>query len=181
MAFILLAVGLLAYLALDWNLPLHKLILLALAVLVVVLTGLVSAGVIGIVLTIWSARTLPTFQHLIRATLHLLFPFAILLGRSLGIDQARIRSSFIEVNNQMIQAQREQVAGAQILLLAPHCLQNSECPHKITLRPDNCERCGQCQVTDLLCLSERFGVKLAFATGGPWPAALFRSTALERS
>jgi hypothetical protein len=163
---ILLLVGLMVYLALNWNLPLHRIILLVLALLAIILFGFVSCGVFGIVLTIWSARTIPSFQHLIRATLNLLFPFALLLGRAMGIDQERIRSSFIEVNNQMIRVRRERVDSDQILLLAPHCLQNSECPHKITLRPDNCERCGRCQVTDLISLRERYGVKLAFATGG---------------
>lgn len=165
-AFILLLVLFIAYLAFNWNLPLHRLILLVLAVLAVILVGMVTFGIIGILLTIWSARTIPSFQHLIRATLHLMFPLVTLLGRALGISQEQIRSSFIEVNNQMIRARREQVPNSQILILAPHCLQNSECPHKITQRPDNCQRCGKCQVTDLISLQEQYGINLAFATGG---------------
>ena len=90
----------------------------------------------------------------------------LLLGRMLGISQERVRSSFIEVNNQMIRARREQAPANQVLLLAPHCLQNSECPHKITLDPDNCELCGQCQVADLIAMREQYGIQLAFATGG---------------
>jgi hypothetical protein len=165
-AFILLLVLFVAFLAFNWNLPWHRLALLFLASLVVIMLAIVSGGIIGIVLTIWSARTIPSFQHLIRATLHLLFPIVLLLGRLLGINQERIRSSFIEVNNQMIRARREQVPSGQILVLAPHCLQNSECPHKITQSFENCQRCGQCQVTGLISLQEQYGVKLAFATGG---------------
>lgn len=165
-AFILLLVLFVTYLAFNWNIPLHRLILLILALLVIILLGIVTFGIIGIVLTIWSARAIPSFQHLIRATLHLLFPIVLLLGRGLGISQEQIRGSFIEVNNQMIRARREQVPNDQILLLAPHCLQNAECPHKITLHPDNCQRCGKCQVTALISLQEQYGVNLAFATGG---------------
>jgi hypothetical protein len=166
MTFILLLLLSMTYLAFNWKLPLDRLVLLVLACLVIVLLGIVGFGIIGIVLTIWSARTIPSFQHLIRATLHLLFPIVLLLGRALGISQERIRSSFIEVNNQMIRARREQVPANQILILAPHCLQNSECPHKITLNPDNCEMCGNCQVADLISLREQYGIKLTFATGG---------------
>ncbi|MGD0621250.1 MAG: DUF116 domain-containing protein [Thermacetogeniaceae bacterium] len=165
-AFIILLVLFIAFLAFSWNLPWHRLMLLLLASLVMITLGIVSCGIIGIVLTIWSARTIPSFQHLIRATLHLLFPIVLLLGRVLGISQERIRSSFIEVNNQMIRARREQVQSDQILVLAPHCLQNSECPHKITQSFDNCRRCGQCLVTGLISLREQYGVNLAFATGG---------------
>jgi hypothetical protein len=162
---ILLMIGV-TYLAYNWNLPLHRLLLLLLALIAVILLGTVTFGIIGIVLTIWSARTMPSFQHLIRATLHLLFPIVMLLGRVLGISEERIRGSFIEVNNQMIRARREQLPREQILLLAPHCLQNAECPHKITRHPDNCQRCGKCQVSGLISLQERYGVNLAFATGG---------------
>ncbi len=167
-AFILLLVFLMAYLVFTWNLPWHRLVLLVLASLVIVLAGIVTCGIIGIVLTIWSARTITiiSWKRLIRATMHLLFPIVLLLGRMLGINQERVRSSFIEVNNQMIRARREQAPANQVLLLAPHCLQNSECPHKITLDPDNCELCGQCQVADLIAIREQYGVQLAFATGG---------------
>jgi hypothetical protein len=165
-AFIVLLVLFIAYLAFNWNLPWHRLILLLLVSLVIILLGIVTFGIVGIVLTIWSAKTIPSFQHLIRATLHILFPIVMLLGRGLGISQERVRSSFIEVNNQMIRARREQVQSGQILVLAPHCLQNSECLHKITLNHNNCRRCGHCQVTELISLRERYGVNLAFATGG---------------
>jgi len=165
-AFIILLVLFIAYLAFNWNLPWHRLILLLLVSLVIILLGIVTFGIVGIVLTIWSAKTIPSFQHLIRATLHILFPIVMLLGRGMGISQERVRSSFIEVNNQMIRARREQVQSGQILVLAPHCLQNSECPHKITLNHNNCRRCGHCQVTELISLRERYGVNLAFATGG---------------
>jgi hypothetical protein len=165
-AFIIMLVLFIAYLAFTWSLPWHRLIMLLLVSLVIILLGIVTFGIIGIVLTIWSAKTIPSFQHLIRATLHILFPIALFLGRILGLSQERVRSSFIAVNNQMIRARREQVQSDQILVLAPHCLQNSECPHKITLDYNNCRRCGQCQVTELISLRERYGVNLAFATGG---------------
>ena len=168
MTFILLLLLLMVYLVFNWNLPLDRLILLVLASLAIILLGIAGIGIIGIVLTIWSARTIPSLfsGRLIRATLHILFPIALFLGQALGISQERIRSSFIEVNNQMIRARREQVPANQVLVLAPHCLQDSECPHKITLHPDNCEMCGNCQVADLISLREQYGVELTFATGG---------------
>jgi hypothetical protein len=109
---------------------------------------------------------IPSSQHLIRVTLSLLFSVALMLGRLFGFSQEQVRSSFIEVNNQLVRARQESVPESQLLLLAPHCLQNSECPNKITLYPDNCKRCGKCQVSDLLALRDKYKITLAFATGG---------------
>jgi len=158
------------YLAINWEQPLNRILLMILAFLIVIVLGIVSFGIAGIVLTIWSARTIPSMQHLIRVTLNVLFPICLMLGRALGFSQEQVRSSFIEVNNQLVRAlvraRRNNVSKEKLLLLAPHCLQNAECPHKITLYPDNCQRCGDCQVADLLSLRDKYGIKLAFATGG---------------
>ena len=54
----------------------------------------------------------------------------------------------------------------QILLLAPHCIQRTDCPHKITVDIENCRRCGGCPVTSLLELRSRYGIKVGMATGG---------------
>ena len=69
--------------------------------------------------------------------LNLLFPIALALGRVFHIDQDRIKSSFIEVNNQLVRSKEFKLLPAQILVLAPHCLQWSGCPHKITVNIDN--------------------------------------------
>ncbi|MGB9792633.1 MAG: DUF116 domain-containing protein [Thermacetogeniaceae bacterium] len=89
-----------------------------------------------------------------------------MLGRVLRISRERIQGSYIEVNNQLVRTRRESFAPTEILVLAPHCLQNAECPHKITLYADNCKRCGKCQVSELLKLRDKYGVNLCFATGG---------------
>ncbi|NPV29787.1 MAG: DUF116 domain-containing protein [Firmicutes bacterium] len=165
-ALILLLVIFTVYLAINWERPLNRIILLILALLIIAVLGIVSFGIAGIILTLWSARTIPSFEHLIRVTLTLLFPISLMLGRILGFGQEKVQASFVEVNNQLVRARRKRVLPGQLLLLAPHCLQNAECPHKITLYPDNCKRCGRCQVSELLSLRDRYGIRLAFATGG---------------
>lgn len=163
---ILILLIFMTYLAINWDQPINRIILLIVCLLIIVILGIISSGIAGIVLTIWSARSIPSLQHSMRVTLNLLFPIALMLGRVLGISQERIRGSFIEVNNQLVRARREVFAANQILVLAPHCLQNAECPHKITLHSDNCKRCGKCQVSELLSLRDRYGINLSFATGG---------------
>ncbi len=145
---------------------LQKLILLILASAIVVTMVAVAFGIGGIVLTIWLAKTITPLQPLMRIAISVLFPLAIGLGRLFKIDTDKIKRSFIEVNNQLVLTRELKLKPAQILLLAPHCLQKSSCPHKITSDINNCKRCGGCQVNELLKLQERFGINIGLATGG---------------
>ncbi len=127
---------------------------------------LAALGALGIVITLLAAKNFPFLQAPIRLAIHLLYPAALALGRLLRIDKDRIRSSFVEVNNQLVKARRIKAAPDQVLLLAPHCLQWTGCPHKITVDVNNCRRCGQCYINDLLELRDRYGIKMGVATGG---------------
>jgi len=139
-----------------------------LIILLTVAGGILLAifGIIGIILTILAARNFPFLQAPIQLAIHLFYPAALALGRLLRIDKDRIRSSFVEVNNQLVRARRIKVKAEQILVLVPHCLQWTGCPHKITVDVDNCRRCGTCYINELLDLRDRFGVKMGVATGG---------------
>jgi hypothetical protein len=88
------------------------------------------------------------------------------VGRLLGISQESVRASFIQVNNEIVQAEGRRYAPDEVLLLMPHCLQNSRCKFRLTYDINNCKRCGECPVAGLLHLSEEYGVKVAIATGG---------------
>ncbi|HHW13778.1 MAG TPA: DUF116 domain-containing protein, partial [Firmicutes bacterium] len=54
----------------------------------------------------------------------------------------------------------------EVLLLVPHCLQRTSCPHRITVQAGNCRRCGGCQIGEVVALAESRGVRVAVATGG---------------
>lgn len=165
----LLVLGLLAlvyYLFIHREQLLNQVFLVLIGVVLLGVLFAVAFGIGGIVLTLWSARTFPPLQGFTRVAINLTFPLAIVLGKIMGISQSVIQSSFIEVNNQMVRTQKMAVPPEKLLVLTPHCLQRSECPRKITLDIQNCKRCGLCPVSSLLELTERYGVKLAIATGG---------------
>lgn len=141
----------------------------SLGILGVLLLGLVvvvATGVAGMVLTLWSARGIQPLRGMSRVATSLLFPVALGLGKLWGIDPDVIRGSFIEVNNQMVRARRFTISPERVLILAPHCLQRLECPHKITIDVDNCRDCGLCPVCGLRELARQYRVKLALASGG---------------
>ncbi len=129
-----------------------------------------------ILLTIWATFGLILNIHLGHSPLHfakirgltikLFLPLMTLVGKLLGIPKDRIRSSFIKVNNDLVSSPGKLYKPEELLLLMPHCLQNSRCKMRLTYSIDNCKRCGECPIDALLSLSERYGIHLAIATGG---------------
>ncbi|MTI79803.1 MAG: DUF116 domain-containing protein [Firmicutes bacterium] len=158
--------GLLYYLMSHPTTILQQVLLVVLIGAILLIMVVVAFGIGGIVLTIWLAKTIKPLQPLMRVAIGLLFPVAIGLGKLFNIDTDKIKRSFIEVNNQLVRTKELKLKPSQLLLLAPHCLQKSSCPHKITTNINNCKRCGGCPVDQLLDIRERLGVNVGLATGG---------------
>lgn len=146
------------------NIHRHAPALLALALLGMILLLLWSS--IGLVLNILLGRTLPLTSRFRGLTIKLFLPLMTLLGRLLGIPKEDIRLSFIKVNNELVASERGRFHPHEILLLLPHCLQNSRCPRRLTYEIKHCKRCGECPIDQLLSLADRFGILIAIATGG---------------
>lgn len=127
---------------------------------------LISCATLGLILNIWIGRSLLFAGRLRGITIKLFLPLMVLLGRIVGISKERIRSSFINVNNEMVLAEAGHYKPHEILLLMPHCLQNSRCDMRLTYDINNCKRCGKCPLKGLLELHDKYGVHLAIATGG---------------
>lgn len=144
----------------------YKLVLLLLALALFAAILLVGFGLAGIVLTIVRSRLFLPFQGPMRVALNTFFPLVLVLGRIFRIDLDRIKRSFIEVNNDLVRAREIKIKPHQLLLLTPHCLQNSDCEHKVTGNVDNCRRCGKCSVNSILELRDRYGIRVGMATGG---------------
>ncbi|WP_442886060.1 DUF116 domain-containing protein [Desulfotomaculum sp. 1211_IL3151] len=145
---------------------LQQTVLVALVVAIILAIILVGFGLGGIVLTIWLAQTIKPLQPLMRIAMSSLFPFAIGLGRLFKIDTDKIKNSFIEVNNELVRTNTPNLEPRQILLLAPHCIQEYTCPHKVTNDINNCKHCGKCKVSELLDLRDKYGIHVGIATGG---------------
>ncbi len=151
-------------------LPLILGVLFALAALVVV----TAVGILG--LTVVLGRDLPFSRTLRGILIKLLLPLMSGVGQLLGISKDQVRRSFIEINNQLVLAQRPRATADKLLLLMPHCLQFHDCQFRITGNVMHCKRCGKCPIKGLAEISERYGVGLAVATGG----TLARRIVVER-
>ncbi|QLA17958.1 DUF116 domain-containing protein [Desulfolutivibrio sulfoxidireducens] len=121
---------------------------------------------LGLALSVAMGRSLLFSGRLRGVTAKVFLPLMTLFGRMLGISKERVRGSFIKVNNELVSADAGKYAPGQILVLLPHCLQNSHCTLRLTYDVNNCKRCGKCPVAGLLALAEHYGTHLAIATGG---------------
>jgi hypothetical protein len=124
-------------------------------------------GVVGlfslIVISSYIERDLISAKKI---TVRILFPLASAIGRVLGFPPDEIMGSFIEMNNSLVRTSHRLVPGDRLLLLLPHCLQSFDCPHKVTSEVRNCQRCGGCEIADLIAMCDRYGIKMSIATGG---------------
>ncbi len=77
-----------------------------------------------------------------------------------------IDKKFVSLNNMMTKLRKKNCPSKGLLLLFPHCIQNSTCKQNIKHDLNECKRCGKCKVKDLLELSEDYGVSIAVASGG---------------
>ncbi|NLW45270.1 MAG: DUF116 domain-containing protein [Syntrophomonadaceae bacterium] len=146
--------------------PLFRTITIGLAGVFICGFILVAAGIAALVLSIIREKSSPTFEGCMRIATTFLFPIAVNLGKLFGIGRERVWASFIEVNNYLVRTRRNLAVKGRLVILAPHCLQESNCPVKITTDINNCRRCGKCDICGLLELADKYGVALRVATGG---------------
>lgn len=136
--------------------------------------GLITAGLIvviawatlALILNILLGRSVLLAKPLRGLTIKLFLPLMTLLGRLLGISKQTVQASFIKVNNELVKGEGHVYPAHKILLLMPHCIQNSRCKYRLTYDLDNCQRCGLCSLSGLLNLRDKYGINLAIATGG---------------
>jgi hypothetical protein len=95
----------------------------------------------------------------------LLYP-VLGLGRLLGIEKEKVQRAYANLNNKVIYSSKLNLRPQEVLLLLPHCIQNSDCKYRITGNVDNCRRCGKCPVSEIIDLRNKYNIKMAVVPGG---------------
>ncbi len=96
--------------------------------------------------------------------LKLLYPFFMFIGAFFKSRKECLQRAIININNRLVQAEKPKTKN--ILLLLPHCIQISKCTIRLTHNIYNCERCGRCEIRDLIEIAEAYNLNLFVATGG---------------
>jgi hypothetical protein len=80
----------------------------------------------------------------------------------------------IHLSNGLTRLRRPRCRPEEVLLLLPHCLQRQDCGLNLAADVLNCKRCGRCGIAAVIRLHEKYGIRLAIASGGRQAAALVR-------
>lgn len=159
-------IGIVWYLISQRDVILNQIVLVIIASIAGIIFILLGVGILSIIIMIIRSRTIPSLESMTLLANDLLFPLTLLTGRLVGIEKSSILRSYIAVNNYLVKAKKLFLKEEQIMILLPHCLQNSECPHKITVDVNNCKECGKCKIGEIKKLCKEHGAILKVATGG---------------
>lgn len=88
------------------------------------------------------------------------------LAKILSTNKIAVDHAYIAFLNRLVLRRNLSIKPAQLLILAPHCLQWDKCPHKITRNIRNCHQCGNCPIGSILELADERGIHFSVATGG---------------
>lgn len=72
----------------------------------------------------------------------------------------------VKLINFVNRLRRKRCSPERLLLLLPNCIQNSECNRNVVKDINNCRRCGNCKVGELIDLARKYGCQIAIVTGG---------------
>ncbi len=168
----LTSAGVIVFLLFFWIIPviglsrIHPAAPIILGLVIIFIISIVLWCTISLILSILLKREVLFSEKTRGMVIKLFLPLMTLVGSIFGIPKEKVRASFINVNNEMVLTHGKRYPRQKVLLLLPHCLQNSRCTIRLTYNIENCKRCGKCPIGHLLELRDRYGIKMAIATGG---------------
>ncbi|ACI21019.1 MULTISPECIES: DUF116 domain-containing protein [Thermodesulfovibrio] len=105
------------------------------------------------------------WTHFLRGfILKILYPVLMLAGAFLKSKKPEFQAYIVKLNNLLVM--RDNANVKKILLLLPHCIQNSKCDVRLTFDVFKCRRCGNCKIKNLIEIAETYNISIAIATGG---------------
>ncbi|HZK43584.1 MAG TPA: DUF116 domain-containing protein [Syntrophomonadaceae bacterium] len=164
--FALALIGSIWYLLINRDIIISQIILVIMVALAIIIFGILGIGILSIIIMIIRSEAIPSLENITYLANDLLFPLTLFTGKLVGIKKEKILRSYIEVNNYLTKTKDLYIPSNKIMILLPHCLQNSECSIKITNDINNCKSCGKCKIGELKELAEEFNAVIKVASGG---------------
>lgn len=102
--------------------------------------------------------------------------FAKWLGKITLHKTVAIQESFLNFNNEIVLSSFNNIHSSHIMLLLPHCLQGADCKIRIVNDIIECAQCGNCDISRLKEITQRYKLHAAVATGGSLARKLIKET-----
>lgn len=117
-----------------------------------------------------AAVSLYLLLAVVRKGLFFVYPIVEFFAKLLGINLDSVKRIVIDYSNHKMAkmlVNRNIKNASQILIVLPHCIQNTTCLHKVTWdKIENCKLCGKCCIPKFLELKKTYGVDVAIVSGG---------------
>ncbi|KPU28273.1 hypothetical protein TR13x_02760 [Caloranaerobacter sp. TR13] len=155
------------YLAFNNSIDISRIVLLVISIVLIFFTINILVGIL-LIYILTTGRNLSNISYLYLKKMNkTLFPVLVFIAKIFKLDKDSIRRVFADINNLLVKSKNINIDNSgDILILIPHCLQSSDCKHKITHDINNCTMCGRCDISEILRLSKEYNVKTVVATGG---------------
>jgi hypothetical protein len=167
---LLLVIGLLAalfsYIYHFFSIDLYNSIINVLIIISIVMMVSLVIAMAAIFIALKTRKVYPVMIFPVKLGMKIVMPFSLFVTDLLKKDKDMIRSLFIDINNLFVESGNIRKSPDKIMLLLPHCLQDSECTRKITNDVSNCVRCGCCKMGEIIEMAEKRGVGVFVVTGG---------------
>jgi len=144
----------------------YNIILLFLILVIIISTVLLILSTAAVFNAYKNKKISKHFMWFVKSALKTVFPAAVFVSTLAGVEKDAVRKLFVEINNIAVESTGLKYRAENILILLPHCLQNSGCAIKVTNDVNNCKRCGNCSIGDVLKIADRSGVPVIVVTGG---------------
>lgn len=141
---------------------------------IILLSFITLIGICILWLILMSGAIIYTFRKkkaegliltLAKSGMQIMLPLALLLFKENKIKKS-IRLFYIELNNLVVESENKRYRTDEVMLLLPHCIQNSQCVLKVTNNSEFCEKCGRCKIGELLEYTTGKNIRMFIATGG---------------
>lgn len=144
----------------------YNLILLVLIAIMALIVLLCIVSILSIVHIYKHGSGSKMMRAAAKSGIKVILPVALFFAESFKTKKDLVRKFYIDFNNIMVNELGEKYLPENVLILLPHCLQNSECGYKITNNTDNCKRCGRCTIGNILKVAQERKVTVKIVTGG---------------
>lgn len=101
-----------------------------------------------------------------KAGMKMLFPIIMMLADLFKIKKSAVRRFYVDFNNITVSTVGKKYKKEDVIVLLPHCLQNTDCSFKITNDISNCRECGKCTIANISRIIKEKEVKCFVVTGG---------------
>ncbi len=163
---IIILIGLFTYVYMNFTLSAYNVILGVLIGIFTVLAVIVALSMLSVLHVHSKRKTNRIMIPFVKLGLKLIIPAAVSFAQFFGKDKDAIRSFYVDINNLIAESPGICYKPGDILLILPHCLQDSKCGYKITNDINNCRQCGNCVMGEILGIVRERGVKTIVVTGG---------------